>query len=985
MAETRRSSSHASAANFLFIIVTATTIFSVTYASEILNGSCIPTERAALLSFKAGVTSDPASRLDSWSGHGCCHWSGVSCSVRTGHVVELDLHNDHFFAELSGADAPHSMSGQISSSLPALRHLKHLDLSGNYLGNGMPIPEFVGSLKRLTYLDLSNMNFIGTVPPQLGNLSKLVHLDISSVYFPTHSMDISWLARLQSLEHLNMGTVNLSAAVDWVHSVKALPNLIVLKLEFCSLNSKSAPSLLQHNLTVLEELDLSRNTLNSPAAQNWFWGVTSLKWLHLFNCGLSGTFPDELGNLTSLEALDLGGNNMKGMMPATLKNLCSLRYLYIDNNNIGGDITDLIERLLCSWKSLQELNLMEANISGTTLEAVANLTSLSWFDVTNNHLSGSVPVEIGTLANLSVFILTNNNLSGVISQEHFAGLTNLKEIDLSYNNLKIITDFDWIPPFKLDIARFGSCLLGPRFPEWLRGQNGISDLNISRTGLISTIPDWFWTTFSNAVHLDISSNQLSGELPVTLESLSVITLFAQANRLTGSVPQLSNEIQILDISRNFLNGSLPSNNRATRLSIAVLFSNRITETIETAICQWTDLCVLDLSNNLFVGDFPDCGREELKQWKPSSDNSSRDSIDSSGSKIEILLLSNNNLSGGFPLFLRQCRSLIFLDLTQNKFTGKLPAWISEDMPYLLMLRLRSNNFSGRIPNELLGLIALRILDLSNNSFSGSIPRSLGNLTALTATVEGFHADNPFNEYYLSGPLTMSSNGQFNDSLSVVIKGQVLDYRENTIYLMSIDLSCNSLAGEIPEELSSLAGLINLNLSSNLLSGNIPYKIGNLRSLESLDLSKNKLDGVIPWGLSDLTYLSYLNLSYNNLSGRIPSGHQLDILKADDPASMYFGNPGLCGHPIPRQCPGPPGDPSTPGDSARWHDDGLPQMDFLLGFIVGFVAGVWMLFCGLLFKKRWRYAYFGQLDKLYDKVYVTAVITWRKWFRNTVRN
>jgi len=41
------------------------------------------------------------------------------------------------------------------------------------------------------------------------------------------------------------------------------------------------------------------------------------------------------------------------------------------------------------------------------------------------------------------------------------------------------------------------------------------------------------------------------------------------------------------------------------------------------------------------------------------------------------------------------------------------------------------------------------------------------------------------------------------------------------------------------------------------------------------------------------------LSYNNLSGRIPSGHQLDTLKADDPASVYIGNPSLCGYPLPK--------------------------------------------------------------------------------------
>jgi hypothetical protein len=53
----------------------------------------------------------------------------------------------------------------------------------------------------------------------------------------------------------------------------------------------------------------------------------------------------------------------------------------------------------------------------------------------------------------------------------------------------------------------------------------------------------------------------------------------------------------------------------------------------------------------------------------------------------------------------------------------------------------------------------------------------------------------------------------NDTLSLVIKGQVLEYSKNTFFFMSIDLSCNRLVGQIPQEIYSLTGLINLNLSS----------------------------------------------------------------------------------------------------------------------------------------------------------------------------
>jgi len=261
-----------------------------------------------------------------------------------------------------------------------------------------------------------------------------------------------------------------------------------------------------------------------------------------------------------------------------------------------------------------------------------------------------------------------------------------------------------------------------------------------------------------------------------------------------------------------------------------------------------------------------------------------------------------------------------------------------------------------------------------------MPRSLDSLKALTTTVVALNIIyNPFLELYEYR--TSGSGHSYNDSLWLVTKGQMLGYRENVIYFMSIDMSCNKLAGQIPKEIGSLLGLVNLNLSSNMLSGNIPYKIGNLQALESLDLSNNQLSGEIPQGLTYLTSLSYLNLSYNNLSGRIPSGHQLDTLKTDDPASMYIGNSGLCGHPLPKACPrdNPTQEPTW------WHEDNSSQLDFHLGLIVGFLAGLWIIFCGLLFKKTWRYAYFSLFDKVYDNVYVFCVVTWLQWFRKPSTN
>lgn len=346
----------------------------------------------------------------------------------------------------------------------------------------------------------------------------------------------------------------------------------------------------------------------------------------------------------------------------------------------------------------------------------------------------------------------------------------------------------------------------------------------------------------------------------------------------------------------------------------------------------------------------------MKCWKEANSGNQWNQF---GSVMYSLSLRNNDLSGEFPEFLQSARLLNFLDLSYNRFFGTLPDWLPDKMPDLQILRLRSNMFGGHIPKNLTSLEYLRYLDVAHNNISGTIPWSLSNLKAMTETSR-------YTAYTV-----------LEESMPVITKGETRDYTfEIYMLVVNLDLSCNSLTGQVPDEISLLIGLTSLNLSSNQLIGKIPNHVGDLKQLESLDLSYNAFSGEIPSSLSVLTSLSHLNLSYNNLSGAIPSGQQLQVL--GNQIDIYIGNPNLCGYPLSKNC-------STSAADAEQsvnHEDSDDVMPLYLGMSIGFVVGLWMVCCTMLLRRISVIAYFQIIDKLYDDVYVWVAITWARVVKKT---
>ncbi|KAK9994490.1 hypothetical protein SO802_024193 [Lithocarpus litseifolius] len=952
---------------------------------------CIDTERLALLNFKQDLI-DPSNQLSSWTGHGdCCQWEGVVCHNLTALVQQLHLRTfppiwEDFAtsAEINAKIEAYEQSmfgGKLNPSLLDLKHLNYFDLSFNNF-YASPIPSFLGSMKSLTSLNLSNAGFVGLIPHQLGNLSNLLYLNLASSSFSgLYVNNLEWLSGLPLLQHLDMSHVDLSKASDWLQLTNTLPSLFDLRFSYCRL--RSIPPTPSVNFSSLLTLDLSRNYLENTLIQSWIFGHRNLVSLDLSYNYFQGPIPVDLQNMTSLSHLDLSRNNFNSSIPNWLYSFSHLEFLSLDGNNLQGTISSAIGNLtsavsieidlpfnklnqevskileilsrlyrleilelnharlsghltdvLGQFKNLVRLSFWNNSISGPIPISLGILSSLTYLDLSYNQFNETFPQNFGQLSKLETLFIDSNMLEGVVSEVHFSNLTSLINLYASRNKLTLEVSYNWNPPFHLVSLSFQSWNLGPNFPAWLCSPRYLLELDISNARISGVVPP-FWNLSSQFEYLNLSRNLLYGEIVNSLMTWSSYTVIdLSSNHFKGLLPYISSNVTVLDLSNNSFSGSIShflsyKMNEPKQMQLLNLGKNHLSGKIANCWMTWNNLKLLNLGFDNFTGNIP----------------SSIGSL----TLLKSLHLHKNKLSGKLPSSLKNCVNLMTIDVAENEFVGSIPSWIGHKCSNLLILSLRSNNFLGHIPEELCGLTSLQILDLSCNKLSGSIPRCVKNFSAMaTKDTSNYSMDFNHPRFYYAESFTL-------ESALLVTKGQILEYSTILRFVKSIDLSMNSLSGEIPIEVTTLQGLQSLNLSYNPLIGSIPENIGTMGSLESIDFSVNQLSSQIPSSMSSLTFLNHLNLSNNNLTGRIPLGTQLQSFNA----SNYIGNK-LCGPPLPNNCTIGGAKPNI--DNIGCQDTSRHVVDwFYVSMALGFVVGFWSVCGPLLLNKKWRIMYFQFLD------------------------
>ncbi|KAI3732355.1 hypothetical protein L1987_63559 [Smallanthus sonchifolius] len=522
--------------------------------------------------------------------------------------------------------------------------------------------------------------------------------------------------------------------------------------------------------------------------------------------------PAHFQDLQNLVSVDLGFNDFNGSIPSSLFSLQKVQQIQLSNNNFDGLLVDFTN---------------------------PSLSSLDTLDLSSNKLEGEIPRTFFELGKLSVLLLSSNNLSGTIKTVEFQNrLSNLTNLDLSFNNLSIITSDDIslvsnLPKFST--LKLASCKLR-KFLN-LRNQKRLKYLDLSNNEIEGKIPTWIWEVGSGSLsYMNLSHNRLTSlEEPYNFPNLTVLDM--HSNHLSGVIPIPPRTATIINYSNNRFNSSLPES-IGRNLSYAYFFSvsdSLLTGVIPKTICNATYLKVLDLSNNWLKGSIPNCLIESGSSLGVLSlgNNSLSGKIEGTFPRncgLNTLDLHGNGIEGTIPGSLVNCTMLEVLNLGKNNINDTYPCSLGNNTN-LRVLVLRSNRLHGSVgcsQNQHNNWPKLQIIDIACNKLSGVIPKDCflqwGAMMADESRDPSKH---------LRFKVLQFGGIYYQDTVTVTAKGLELELVKILTLFTSVDISSNQFSGEIPSTIGRLKALRVLNCSSS----NIP----ETEFAPEVEESKNRYD------------------------------------------------------------------------------------------------------------------------------------------------
>ncbi|KAH9747807.1 protein kinase domain-containing protein [Citrus sinensis] len=580
---------------------------------------------------------------------------------------------------------------------------------------------------------------------------------------------------------------------------------------------------------------------------------------------------------------------------ALLAILFMAKLMSITEANITTDEAALLQ--VKAHIALDPQNFFERNwnLSATTNTSSSN-SVCNWVGVTCGSRHGRV-------TDLSI---PNLGLGGTIPP-HVANLSFLVSLNISGNR------FHGTLPNEL----------------WLMRRLRIIDLSSNR--ISGNLFDDMCNSLTELESFDVSSNQITGQLPSSLGDCSKLKrLSVSFNELTGRIPQnIGNltELMELYLNGNNLQGEFPPTIfNVSSLRVIVLANNSLFGSLPVDLCQrLPSLQELNLRDCMTTGRIPkDIGNCTLLNYLGLRDNQLTGEIPHEIGNLQNLKLLDfgaNNLTGLIPSIIFNNSNIEVIQLYGNHLSGNLPSSTGINLPNLLRLYLWGNNLSGVIPSSICNASKLTVLELSRNLFSGLVANTFGNCrqlqilnlaysqlaTGSLSQGQSFFSSltncrylrylaiqtNPWKgilpnsvgnlskslEYFYAGSCELGGGipAEFGNLSNIIALSLYQNQLASTIpttvgklqNLQGLDLSYNNIQGSIPSELCQLESLNTLLLQGNALQNQIPTCLANLTSLRALNLSSNRLNSTIPPTFWSLEYILVVDFSLNLLSGCLP--------------------------------------------------------------------------------------------------------------------
>jgi len=523
-------------------------------------------------------------------------------------------------------------------------------------------------------------------------------------------------------------------------------------------------------------------------------------------------------------------------------------------------------------------------------------------ELPSNNLTGTIPADVGKLPALQVLDLSNNALTGTVPED-LIYIPNLFGVDVSGNQLDSLPDFT-----------FSSVLV-------LLATNNLFDFN--------DLEPYEGLDF---VDYDPQLNFGNGYDSTVVEGDAMLLDF------TGAIQGSANNYQW------YKDGTAVSGATTEQLLIDPIsladsgeYKLEVTSTVLTGLTLSTETITLNTITGQSVVEADSLALVDLynatdgPNWTDNSNWLSGPvdewfGVTVGNDSVTVLGLGSNNLSGTVPQVLGSLQALTSLDLSSNNFSGAVPDTLAT-LVNLTELYLGANQLED-LP-DLSGLTNLTTLDLTSNNFDFEDLEPYEGLGFVTYSPQEFFESGNDTTVQTRTTLVLDFSGRVNGSSNnyqwykdgsavagqtteiltiadVVLADsgeyqlQVTSGALSGLTLSSAPLQVSTLPSLTISESDSLAlvdlyngtdganwtdnsnwlsgnadtwfgvtvgndSVTTLALANNNLSGTLPEAVGSLQALTGLDLSNNSLSGTVPDTLTTLTQLSQLYLDGNNFN------------------------------------------------------------------------------------------------------------------------